>query len=465
VSGRARLIASWPIVLVAAVAAATGSFRLGAKSLWLDEAYSAQEASSHGSQFWTYWFHGDPNMTLYYLMLHFWTAFGTSAVALRSLSVIWFVAGAVMVFKLGDRLFGKAVGLTSGLLLCLSTFAVTYAQTARSYSLLVFLSVTASYMFIRSLESSRRAWWIGYAIFGTLGIYSHFFGMLVILSQVAYLVARRPAADVWRRIGAAWIAIAVLVAPLALHAVGHSSQISWIPHTTLGAILHVGYNITGGTALFVVFLIVIAYAILVAVQRAGSDWSWNVTFLLFAIAVPPIVTLVVSIEKPLWISYYLIECLPPIVIVVSAAAWSVRFRWATVCALAVVAGLAMYSLVGYYNGPSFENWRGAVGYGIKGFPPDGFMLAPAAFTAVEYYLGQDHRPELIGRLITEKALKHALNTPGNSTEVVVVFETRDPRESGKFPSISRVLGNAGFHLAASVRFVGAIDVVTYSRSA
>ncbi len=465
VTGLDRLPASWPIILVAVVAAATGSIRLGAKSVWLDEAYSAEEASSHGTQFWTFWFHGDPNMTLYYLMLHFWTAFGVSAVALRSLSVIWFVAGAVMVFKLGDQLFGKAVGLTSGLLLGLSTFGVTYAQTVRSYSLLLCLSVTASYTFIRSLESSRRVWWISYAIFGTLGIYSHFFGVLVILSHAAFLAAKRPATDVWKRIGIAWLVIALLVAPLAMHAMGHSSQVSWIPRTTLGEILQVGYAVNGGTALFVVFLIIIAYAIMVAVRKAGSDWSWNVTFLLFTIAVPPIVTLVVSIEKPLWISYYLIECLPPILIVVSAAAWSIRFRWATVCALVVVAGLAVSSLVGYYNGPSFENWRGAVGYAISGFPPGGLMLAPAAFTAVEYYLGQDHRPELIARLVTEKALKHALNTPGNSTKRVIVFETRDPRESGKFPSISRVLGEAGFHLAASVRFVGAIDVVTYSRPA
>jgi uncharacterized membrane protein len=112
------------------------------------------------------WIHNDPNMLFYDLLLHAWKGFGTSATALRSLSVVFFVAAAVMVYILARHLFCLGVGLTSGLLMGVSTFGVTYAQTARSYALLLFLSVAASYLFIRAIESESKWWWIAYVLVG-----------------------------------------------------------------------------------------------------------------------------------------------------------------------------------------------------------------------------------------------------------------------------------------------------------
>jgi len=308
---RDRLIKNWPVALVAVVAGVTGSIRLGTKSLWLDESYTANEVLNHGSGFWSYWFHADPNMMFYTFLLHFWTGFGSSEADLRSLSVVAFVAAAVMVYVFATHLFGRSVGTTAGLFWGITAFGVTYAQTVRSYSLFAFISLLASYLFLRGLGSDRWGWWIAYSIIAALTIYTHFFGVFVILSHGVYFLVERPARPIWKRAISAWVGFLILVSFAAFHSSSHKDQINWIPKPNLHSILQDAYQISGSAALFAAFCVAIIYAIVLAVQKRGTDWSWNITFLLIAVALPPILTLLISAAKPILIPYYLIEILPP----------------------------------------------------------------------------------------------------------------------------------------------------------
>ena len=123
------------------VAAAAGGFQLGTRSLWFDESWSVLVAQMHGGQFWRAWLHADPNMSLYYLLLHFWVPIGASEAAVRALSLLWTVATVPVLYALSRRLLGFTVAWVACLLFGTSGFVVTYAQQARGYSLLAFLAV------------------------------------------------------------------------------------------------------------------------------------------------------------------------------------------------------------------------------------------------------------------------------------------------------------------------------------
>src|SRR5690348_12775243 len=75
-----------PVLALTILGFALASYRLGTKSLWLDEAVSANHARLGLSGLWTVITSHDPNMGLYYVLLHFWTrVFGDSEAAVRSM--------------------------------------------------------------------------------------------------------------------------------------------------------------------------------------------------------------------------------------------------------------------------------------------------------------------------------------------------------------------------------------------
>ena len=206
-----------------------GFYRLGAKSLGYDELVSAAHARLDLAHLWTVITTHDPNMALYYVLLHFWVRiFGYTATALRSLSV---VAGALAVpvtMVLGRRLFGRPVGAVAGLLLAISPFLVHAEQTARSYALLVTLVALSWYFFVAALERPTTGRQVGFVLAISLAILAHYMAAYVLLVQVLCLLAvERRAAFTWRwlvtAVAVALLCIAVAVAvPLgrALHGIG-----------------------------------------------------------------------------------------------------------------------------------------------------------------------------------------------------------------------------------------------------
>src|SRR6266849_3935897 len=81
---------------------------------------------------------------LYYLLMHYWMALGSSPTFMRIPSVISMTAAAAMVAIIGRRLTGSGwAGLFAGLIMAVTPTISYYAQTARSYAL-VFACVAGS---------------------------------------------------------------------------------------------------------------------------------------------------------------------------------------------------------------------------------------------------------------------------------------------------------------------------------
>ena len=167
---------------VAAVAAALRWYRIDAQSLWYDEGISAHQLTRSFPEILRA-AALDTHPPLYYWSLKAWAdAFGSSELALRSLSAAWGVLAVVLTFLLGRRLFGTLAGTLAALLLAVSPLSVYYSQEVRMYSQVTALGLLSAYAYL------ERRYWL-YALAGLATLYSQYLGaaMLIALNLHALL--------------------------------------------------------------------------------------------------------------------------------------------------------------------------------------------------------------------------------------------------------------------------------------
>jgi 4-amino-4-deoxy-L-arabinose transferase-like glycosyltransferase len=180
-------------------------FRLGADSLWYDEAVSALLASksipdlvAHTAR--------DIHPPGYYLLLHFWTRLsGDTEFALAFFSVVFGVLLIPLTYALARRLLGRTVALWAALLVTVSPFNLWYSQEVRMYTLGAALGLVTLWCALELAnqqisESANRKiaklrewrWFVGYVLAATTGLYVlYYFGFLLVTLNVlviAYLL-------------------------------------------------------------------------------------------------------------------------------------------------------------------------------------------------------------------------------------------------------------------------------------
>ena len=102
-------------------------------------------------------YHDEPHPIGWYLAIFGWVKlFGTGELALRLPSAILGAASVPVIFLLGRRVWGPAVGLAAAILLALHGFHLLWSQEARMYVAGGFLSILATWLLIR-LATDRTA--------------------------------------------------------------------------------------------------------------------------------------------------------------------------------------------------------------------------------------------------------------------------------------------------------------------
>ncbi len=220
---------------------------LGEKSLWSDEAASITFASLSWKKFLTTMRYGEGNMVLFYVLLRGWMHLGDSEFVLRCLPVLSGVATIPAVYQLGNRFLSRYTGLAGAAVLALHSYHFRFSQELRSYSLLLFLLVLSSYLFLAAVESPhRKGIWLAYVLMSALAIYAHAFAVLVLVSQ---WLSVTPSS--LRRIGLVrsfWIvaALGALVLPMTAEMLlENTGQLSWVPRPTIDAFVQVLQMLAG----------------------------------------------------------------------------------------------------------------------------------------------------------------------------------------------------------------------------
>lgn len=283
----------------------------------------------------------DVHPPLYYELLHIWMKlFGTSELAIRSLSTI---AG-VLIIPIGYLIVKKIAGLRAAVLasfvLALAPFLVRYSQEARMYGLLGLLLLLALYAVIEIVERPKRTWpYVLYTLSIAAGLYTHYFTVLAVLAFWLYFVLlEKP--STWQIGKNIWLSLRWWVANLAavilflpwipnlLAQLRRGQGLSWLPPATLRTLpdtIWQFFSFTDGRALFVFIYWLVPLLVIIAGAylwlRDKSKYKFARLLVLYSF-LPIAIGLLVSIKKPIFHErYFAFAAIGVYLILVIALEW------------------------------------------------------------------------------------------------------------------------------------------------
>ena len=388
-----RSLPYWIVGGITALAGFLRLFHVARESIWFDESVSIWLARMDLRSMWNIVATSEPNMSLYYLLLHAWLSLGESEFVVRSLSAVVGIVTIPIVFLLCRRLFNTRAALIASLLFAANTFHIRYSQEARSYTLLVLFVTLSSLYFVRAIERKSRLDWVWYVVTATLASYSHFFAWLVLGAQWLSLLAL-PRRDVpWRRVAVSIAAIALMSAPLmAAILLGKIDHLSWIPRSDFSKLYELFVDFTGlsnkGVPLFALVCLVGAYFAI-----RGRKWNtsgfarWHVVLLVIWLFLPVLLTFGASAWRPIFVERFLIISLPPFVMLTSAAIALIPSRFAVAAVALIYLASEARAIDMSEKKLTKQDWRGATGYILsQEQPADGiFFYVPGIKPAFDYY--------------------------------------------------------------------------------
>jgi len=369
------------LALVMLLGASLRLINLGEESLWLDEARGINRAAGDLGEL-TAWRTQDPNPPLYYILLKPWVGLlGTSEWAARSFSVVFGVLCIPVIFLVARTLFDERTGLLSSFIASITIFQIQYSQEARMYSLLSFLSLVSVYAFLQLTRDGGRREVALYLVASCAMIYTHIYGLFVLIFQNAWMLSLCRDRVIWKR----WIALQVVVflaftpwLPGFAYQVGNPSTQSWIPCPDPGTLYQSIAAYLGGREWRMVLFVSLAVLGVFSFRKLSgrlelgkplgslSTYSWNVkladtrsllTLLLWTgalFALPVAISLLVT---PIFVTRYAIVASFPLYILVARSARFLPGRnWSLAIALAILVASAP-SMISYYREDQKEQWR------------------------------------------------------------------------------------------------------------
>lgn len=294
----------------------------------------------------------DFNPPLHYILLHYWMKlFGQSEISLRSLSFIFFLFLVLASFLFSQSLIKGRWRFFFPLFFLLNPMLIHYAFEVRMYSMFALFSFLSTF----SLYKGR---WLSYIVFSVLGLYTHSYMPLTLISHFVYIILqgpplqRVPGRPLLKRMPFfpfrqyLYSLLAILVfylpwMPVVIYQFIRSKQ-SWIypidwqlVFSSLGN-LFINYEGTPGNwwwATRLLSLIILSVSFLSLYKRFDKS-------LLFFIwgFLPLSIVLLVSTVKPMFVNRYLIPTTVSMVILVAIGLTSVsreRLRFA-LCFFAVL---------------------------------------------------------------------------------------------------------------------------------
>ena len=159
-------------------------------SVWFDEAFS-EHITRHSFFDILRYTAADVHPPLYYWALKIWRMlFGSSELALRSLSLFFLAATIVVVYVLVRRTFTRSAAITSMTLLVLSPMLCRYGVEARMYTMELFIIVAATAALLAAVRTKSRKAWMVYGVLIGLGMLTHYLSAMVWAAQGLWLLAQ-----------------------------------------------------------------------------------------------------------------------------------------------------------------------------------------------------------------------------------------------------------------------------------
>jgi hypothetical protein len=134
----------------------------------------------------------DNHPPLYYLILALWMRmFGNSELALRALSILFYIAGAVGIYCLVNYIYkSKTTGLFTSALFAFSSVALRHSINVRMYSMLSPVIVLSCFFFIKIFLNGENTFKNMAALIAVniAGSFIHYWYLFVILGQILFAI-------------------------------------------------------------------------------------------------------------------------------------------------------------------------------------------------------------------------------------------------------------------------------------
>jgi mannosyltransferase len=414
---RARLV----VALATALAAALCAYRLGARGVWVDEAFTIGLVRMPYADFLERIARWEVNQSPYYLVFDLWHRLSEDPAVMRALSAAFAVATVPVVHRLGRRLHDERVGAIAAVLVAVNGLVVEWGQQLRGYTMVLLLVAVASLLLVRAVDRPGTGSAVAFAVVAVLATYTNFFAALVVAAQGLSLLLVRPFP---RRLVV--IAGAILVLPLVRIAAYVSSAttdpLGWIENPGGRGLLRNLAEIAGGGPL--------QLAAWGAAFALGAAASWRAVrhdlrapaawrhLMPLAWAVLPVVAVVAVTYtvKPLLLSRYLIVVVPGVALVAAVGLASLPRRSATALAGAGLVAVALVGVWQSYGDAPLEDWEAATATVLEDLgPDDAVAVGPRnARPAFEYYLRRAGRDDV--ELVAPE--------PGDPAPAPVLWEVR-----------------------------------------
>ena len=309
------------LIPVAAVAVAGGWGLARSDSMGNDEVATRWAALLSLRQLAHLLRHVDAVHGLYYLVMHCWAIVGTSPSLLRVPSIIAMAIAAGLASVIGRKLTGSGwAGLFAGLIMAVTPSISYYAQTARSYAMVVAAVLASTLVLLHALDAEKAGvrrlasrWWFGYAALVALSGYLNEMALLMLAAHAVTLLVGRYDQQILKRWAIAAACGVVVMLPLLALSVRQHAAVSWISRPDLASLRTLFRDYFGaGTA---ASLIILACAVIAVLPprggwRRAAAGSGEVTLPTVAVPlllVPAALLLVESvILPPLYVDRYVL---------------------------------------------------------------------------------------------------------------------------------------------------------------
>ena len=377
-------------------------YRLGVPGIWFDEAFSVELARQPFPLLLHIIFGPEPNMELYYLLLHFWLSFcswlGVPFVefVVRLPSAIFAAIGTLLVFLLGKHFLDFNIGLVSALFFLLNIQQLTYAQQARSYSLQLLLLCAGWYALFSALtveqKVSVRRWWCGYTIAMLLAIYAHLFSVLILSAQIIAVLGIVLLPNTWRvhvRMRLLGFCISVCIIGMGclflLPAILSGDKTGWLPIPQWHDFYHLFDTLSGhNLAYLIIYTLLCSVSIGLLIigwnlhlrylsDNAHQAWvnvvmhwlppeqAWPIIWSLCCWLIFPVIASYAISQTllRLFSARYLVTVLPPFFLLIGVCIARIPWRNTRILVVLLCLILAIPSVFYYYANAQIEDWNTA----------------------------------------------------------------------------------------------------------
>ena len=419
-----------PLQLILALGAFLRFYGLGRESLWNDELGSWRR--SHYDDFQTAMDTGirpDVHPPAYQTLIYFLTKYvGDSERILRFPSAVCGVLSIFVMFLVGLRLYTSKEALLASALMAVFWFPIYYSQEARSYSMLLLFTLTATYFWLGIVSAVARKEtmpWpaiVGYVVTAVISCYLHYFGLLLIgLHCIGAMLLSMPRRQALVSCLSIYLCICLAYVPWLPTMWTHLKRGPiWIPRPTgypMAGYLECIFNESKGILALVatLYLCMLVYS-LFDVRRSGKRGEFAVkqlfpaVFLVLWLTVPFTIAYVKSVvSTPVLTNRNLIISMPAAYLLLARAVISLpahvlkkKALWAAqAVASIVIVGLLLSHLVfdkDFYSKPHKQQFREATEFVIEHdhLYPDSLIIACAwSKEHFDYYFQKKGSPRRV----------------------------------------------------------------------